>query len=320
MFHFARFAKRFALSLLILGAAANVSAQTGPPAYANMERKAEPVDPKDAPVHPVSSKAEKADSKSGPTLRVLPEGLDANPPSPEDLKAQNLTWKGEYEATKDGQPVLGPDSRPIPALYNAKGKRVKSKVKPLHSRPITVTAGTLTVDGWTGKARLNYDIPEQSFLYFSAPSIGTVVVSQTAFPGSREQKQALDGNTLTVHLPDHDLQLASDKPLLPVKKAVSVWVRVDPEFHQDPLYPVMGFGPVTKPPYAWPPAKLLAQKGAGKAPPLPRSMQPAVVAGCNQKPGQTCLPTAPAGVKGMAASPEVSTTATSPTAAVTSGR
>lgn len=314
MFHFAR---SFALSLLVIGLAVSAVAQAGPPAYANMERKTAPAEPQESPKQGKSKEGGKADQKSGRTVRVLPEGLDSNPPSPDDLKAQHLVWKGEYEATKDGQPVLGPDSRPIPVLYNAKDKRVKSKVRPLHSRPITVVAGTLTIDGWTGKARLNYDIPEQSFLYFSAPKIGTVVVSQTAFPGSREQKQALDGNTLTVHIADHDLQLASDKPLAG-KKPVSVWVRLDSDFYQDPLYPVMGFGTATRPPYAWPPAKVLVQEGAGKAPPLPRNMQPAVAAVCIEKQGRTC----PTPAQPHTASPEVSSTAagTSPATSASPGR
>lgn len=225
-------------------------------------------------------------------MLVLPPGLDANPPAQDDLKAEHLTWEGEYQAEKDGQPVLGPDSRPIPVLYNAKGKRVKSKVKPLHTHPLTVEAGTLTVDGWTGKARLNYDIPGQDFLYFSAPSIGTAIVSQTAFPDSREQKLAMDGKTLTIHVNDHEIQLASDKTLA-AKKPESVWVRLDPEYRQDLRYPVMGFGAVTRPPYAWPAARLTATKGAAAAPPLPQSMMPSVVTPvCINQAGKPCADSA----------------------------
>ena len=258
----------------------------------------------------------KADEKQ-PVLRVLPAGLDPNPPSADDLKTDKLTWKGEYQATKDGQPVLGPDSRPIPVLYNAKGKRVKSKVKPLHSHPLTVVAGTLTVDGWTGKARLNYDIPGQDFLYFSAPRIGTVILSQTAFPGSREQKLALDGKTITIHVNDHDVQLASDKPLAG-KKPESVWMRLDPDYRQDPRYPVMGFGAVTKPPYAWPGAKLQASKGAADAPPLPESMMPTVVSAiCIAQPGKPCAaaPVKPTATPRAAAAPRTAGTASSAAAA-----
>ena len=227
-----------------------------------------------------------------PILRALPPGLDANPPAPDDLKAEHLTWKGEYQATKDGQPVLGPDSRPIPVLYNTKGKRVKSKVKPLHTHPLTVVAGTLTVDGWTGKARLNYDIPGQDFLYFSSPSIGTVIVSQTAFPDSREQKFAMDGKTLTIHVSEHEIQLSSDKPMA-LKKPESVWVRLDTGYRQDPRYPVMGYGAVTRQPYAWPAATLAATRGAAAAPPLPQSMMPTVITPvCLSQVGKPCVTSA----------------------------
>ncbi len=49
--------------------------------------------------------------------------------------------------------------------------------------------GTLTVDGWTGKARLNYDISEVKFLYVSIPGQGTVIASMEQFPNSSPQKE-----------------------------------------------------------------------------------------------------------------------------------
>ena len=57
------------------------------------------------------------------------------------------------------------------------------KEKPPKMTPVSISAGTLTVDGWTGKARLNYDIAdlEVRWLCVYAPGIGTTIVSQSPF-------------------------------------------------------------------------------------------------------------------------------------------
>jgi hypothetical protein len=185
-----------------------------------------------------------------------------------------MTWNGEYEADNDGKPLLGPDARPLPVLYTRKGKRVKSKIKLPKTHPIKIAAGTMTVDGWTGKARLNYDIPDLRYIYLSVPNIGTAVVSQSAFPGSTEQKDAFHENMLTVLAGGHQLELTSDKTLLG-KKAVSAWVRFDPAYTEDARYPVMGYGSAASAPYEWPGAKDgKAGVGPVEAPPLPASMRP----------------------------------------------
>jgi hypothetical protein len=208
------------------------------------------------------------------TLKELPSGVAPNPPRVEDLTTSGMTWKGEYEADNDGKPVLGPDARPLPVLYNKKGKRVKSKIKLPKTHPINIAAGTMTVDGWTGKARLNYDIPDLRYIYLSVPNIGTAVVSQSAFPGSTEQKEAFHENMLTVLAGGHQLELASDKTLLG-KKPVSAWVRFDSAYTEDARYPVMGYGSAANAPYEWPGAKnAKTATGAAEAPPLPVSMRP----------------------------------------------
>ena len=220
------------------------------------------------------AKEPKTDEPAAHTLKTLPVDMAPNPPSDDELKSSGMTWRGEYEADAEGQPLLGPDARPLPVLYNKKGKRVKAKLKLGKTHPLSIANGTLTVDGWTGKARLNYDIPdERGLIYLSAPEVGTVIVSQTAFPGSVEQKEAFRDNTLTVKAGDHELQLASDKPLLG-KKPESAWVKFDPAFTQDPRYPVMGYGRAEAAPYEWPGAKPAKEGGVAEAPPLPASMQP----------------------------------------------
>jgi|GEM_PF-5025378 len=231
---------------------------------------------------PEIKKTRNDDPEQSGVLRVLPEGMDENPPVKADLDLHNQTWKGEYEASKDGKPVLGPDARPIPVLYNKKGKRIKSNIKPLKTHPLKVVNGILTVDGWTGKARLNYDIPEQSFLYFSSPQLGTVIISQAPFPGSREQKVAFTGKSLLVHVTDHDVELTSEQDFTG-KKAESAWVLVDPDFRADTRYPQMGYGSASHRPYAWPTAKQWDGKGSVNAPPLPASL-------VQQFPAKVCIP------------------------------
>ncbi len=290
------------LTLAVLGggmrtASAQQQAPTNPPQQTAPQ--ATPVDPigSAAPGAPPAGAPQDEDedeekeiSPKAHLLRVLPDDILPNPPKPEELKTNEMTWKGEYEADKLGKPLLGPDGKPLPVLYNKKGKRVKSKIKIPKTHPITIQAGTLTVDGWTGKARLNYDIPDLKYIYLSAPVVGTLIVSQQAFPGSVEQKEAFNGQTLTVSSGDHEFQLTSDKPLMG-KNAVSAWVKVDSDFTEDPRYPVMGYGSKSKAPYEWPGAKIEKATHTIDAPPLPVSMQPKLVTPiCIAGHGKVCPP------------------------------
>ncbi len=117
--------------------------------------------------------------------------------------------------------------------------------------PLSITAGTLTVDGWTGKARLNYDIADLKYLYLYAPGIGTTIVSRKAFPGAKEQPGAFNGTTLRITVDGHTIEVASEKQLLG-KKPEPAWVMVDRGFLLPAKFPVFGYGTVTKAPYAWP--------------------------------------------------------------------
>ena len=79
---------------------------------------------------------------------------------------------------------------------------------------VSISRGTLTVDGLTGKAALNYEIKDLKYIYFYVPGIGTTVVSNDPFPGAVEQKHAFDDKTLTVTVNEHTVQLSSDNRLL----------------------------------------------------------------------------------------------------------
>jgi hypothetical protein len=240
-------------------------------------------------------------------IRDLPDDVAPNPPDKEMLQSKQEFWHGEWEADAIGLPLLSSDGRAVPVLYNKKDKRIPSGIKIPKIHPVTIVSGTLTVDGWTGKARLNYNIPDLRYIYLSAPAVGTVIISQQQFPGSKEQKTAFQGKTLTVDAGDHKLQLASQNELIS-KKPIGAWVKVDPTYTEDPRYPVMGYGSRNKPPYEWPGAK--PDKGVGvlDAPPIPTMLRPRLETECEAD-KKKCEPPPP----NPAATPESGTTAQSVT-------
>ena len=226
------------------------------------------------------------------SLRKLPPDILPNPPKDDDLKLAKRSWRGEYEADAIGLPLLGPDGKVLPVLYDKKGRRIKSAVKAPKTHPISIASGTLTVDGMTAKARLNHDIPDLRYIYLSVPDVGTVVVSQNAFIGAAEQSEAFNGATLTVMAGGHHIQLTSDKPLLG-KRVTPAWVKIDPGFVVHRRYPVMGYGSSLHAPYEWPGAKVVATTGSKDAPPLPVQLLP-TTSGSNCAPGKPCAQATPA--------------------------
>lgn len=249
---------------------------------------------------PVAASAETAAAKSkdkkarkskaaynGPTALVV------LPPTP------MLDAEGEQRLDPDGKPMFNPpvqqlrDKKGHPVFdangkplfqtatnlgYDAKGKRIRvKKVKPPKMMPMSIHAGTLTVDGWTGKAHLNYDIADLKYLYIYAPGIGIAIVSPDTFAGAKEQQGAFNGKSLRFTVEGHPIELASDKLLLG-KKPRPAWVAVDRDFKLPSEFPVFGYGSVTRAPYAWPGSKRNVEApGPVEAPPLPADMQPALL-------------------------------------------
>jgi hypothetical protein len=184
---------------------------------------------------------------------------------------------------KKGHPVYDDGKAPVFQTatnlgYDEKGKKiVAKKLKPAKMTPISISVGTLTVDGWTGKARLNYDIADLKYFYIYAPGIGTSIVSQNFFPGATEQPQGFNDQVLRITVDGHPIELSSEKRLLG-KKPQSAWVMVDRGFALPAKFPVFGYGTTTRAPYVWPGSKQnVASNGPVQAPPLPADVRPALL-------------------------------------------
>ncbi len=203
---------------------------------------------------------------------------------------------------KKGHPIFTEDGKPVFQTakdlgYDEKGKKIDvKKEKEPKTVGINIIHGTFTVDGLTGKAALNYDIKDFKYVYLYVPWIGTTVVSNSPFPGSKEQKDAFNDKTLTVTVEDHTMQLYSDQRLLS-KKPEPAYVLVDRDYKLPTRYPVVGYGPSARAPYAWPGSKdNKAQAGISAATPaIPIAMRPLLLlspcpAGQMRTPGPKPLP------------------------------
>jgi hypothetical protein len=205
---------------------------------------------------------------------------------------------------KFGHPLFDERGKPVMQTkdnlgYDENGKKLHpSKEKPPKIVSVSITRGTLTVDGMIGKAALNYEIKDLKYVYFYIPGLGITVVSNAPFPGAVEQKKAFDDKTLTVTVNEHIVQLSSDQRLLG-KTAESAFVRVDKNFTVPTKFPAMGYGPIRVAPYAWPGSKQNADlTGVAEAPPLPADLRPepllqACPAGQMRTPGPASQTTTP---------------------------
>jgi hypothetical protein len=213
----------------------------------------------------------------------------------------------KQQRDKKGHPLFDLQGKPLMQTkdnlgYDENGKKLHAvKEKPPKTVSVSISRGTLTVDGLIGKAALNYEIKDLKYVYFYVPGIGTTVVSNDPFPGAVEQKRAFDDKTLTITVGEHVLQLSSENRLLG-KASASAFVLVDKSFIVPAKFPVMGYGPIRVAPYAWPGSKQNGEeKGAIEAPPLPADLRPALLlqpcppgqmrmAGPPVLPGQTAPP------------------------------
>jgi hypothetical protein len=186
----------------------------------------------------------------------------------------------KQQRDKKGHPLFDDKGKPVLQTatdlgYDEKGKKLKGKKeKPPRLVKVEIARGTLTIDGMTGKAGLNYDIPDLKYIYLYAPGIGVAIVSNQMFPGATEEKNGFNDKTLLVTTEGHTLEVSSETRLLG-KKPESAFVRVDRDFKLPAKFPVVGYGTLRVPPYAWPGAKANKQlAGKTQAPPLPQNLRP----------------------------------------------
>jgi hypothetical protein len=278
-------------------------------------------DKKDAP-SPTPSQSAAATAllpkgKKGEQVYTGPTTLVELPPTPmldeEGKQRQDPDGKLMFnppvkqQRDKKGHPLFDAQGKPVMKTkdnlgYDENGKKLHaSKEKPPKTVAVSISRGTLTVDGMTVKAALNYEIKDLKYVYFYVPGIGTTVVSNDPFQGAVEQKHAFNDKTLTVTVSEHIVQLSSDNRLLG-KTPESAFVLVDKNFSVPTKFPVMGYGPIRVAPYAWPGSKTNEElKSAIEAPPLPADLRPALLlqpcppgqmrpAGSPTLPGQTAAP------------------------------
>jgi hypothetical protein len=225
-------------------------------------------------------------------------------PSYDQLSTEAKKAEVDKDAPKDGQvpaakkkgkpapvacvpPAPGsPDAPPvkrdengniIKPVYDKHCHLKKTKEKPPKLVPVNIVHGELTVDGLIAKAGLNFQITDFHYMYIWVPGLGTTVVSNHFFPGSKLEENALSDKLITVTIDNHQLQVASEQPLLPGKnrkqvKPMNLFVGLDTAYAKGGQYPELGYGDIAKAPYSWP-GVLADSKPNTKAPPLPENLR-----------------------------------------------
>ncbi len=250
-----------------------------------------------APATPPAASPAADATRTAATPAATPDATPAAAaatPAPDagaDGTSEDLLVKAGFKpATVPPPVVIGADGKavdePMDAATAKKVKKLRDKFKGKEKQPkqtpVDIVQATLTVDGWTGKARMNYDIADLKYLYVWAPGVGTVVISPGWFEAGDIQLHAFSGNTLTVNANGHIIQVTSEKPMLP-KKQTSAFVYVDKAYTVASAFPAMGYGNSDHQPYAWPGAKnvKVVVAGAVVPPPLPKDLRPVLaVSGC----------------------------------------
>ena len=281
-------------------------------AVATMAAQPATAAPADVPPLKPRPKDEEKKGKKGKEVYTGPTTIIELPPTPmlDEQGQQRLDpdakpmWNPSVKQQRDkkGHPLFDENGKPVFQTatelgFDEHGKKIKvKKEKEPKKIPVSIARGTMTVDGMTGKAALNYDIADLKYMYLYAPGIGVVVVSSEPFPGATEEKKAFNLNTLTVTVGEHTLQVASEKNILGMKPE-SAFVLIDRSFTLPSRFPVMGYGTLRKPPYQWPGSKQNGKEAdvADFAPPPPTDLLPTqLLAPCPtgqiRKPAPQALP------------------------------
>lgn len=157
------------------------------------------------------------------------------------------------------------------------GSSTASSVQSVRPFSLDVRDGVLTVDGFVGKAGLNYNVHE-GFMYFTVPGVGTAIVAQSKFTNAAPQKNAFHGDLLTIQVNGHTVELTSANALVS-GKGEDAWVAIDPLYGATRRFPEMGFGDSLQRPYTWPGSKVPSAKDgdasvSAVAPALPNALRP----------------------------------------------
>src|SRR5580692_3716405 len=129
-----------------------------------------------------------------PTLNAAPGLFGKKKPPAQDTQPAEPQFNDDGTPKLDaaGNQVMAVPAAPAPPPCTPDKKhkcpkiktKPKKKEKPPKVTPAQISRGIFTVDGVIGKAALNYDIPDLKFIYFYAPGIGVVVISDNKFAGS----------------------------------------------------------------------------------------------------------------------------------------
>jgi hypothetical protein len=211
----------------------------------------------------------------------------AAPDAKKDDKAPAEKKKGKPAPVPCHIPAAGdPDAPPIrrdengviiKPEYDKHCRLKKLKIKPPKLVPVNIVHGELTVDGLIAKAGLNFQITDFHYMYIWVPGLGTTVISNRFFPGSKLEEGALNDKLITVTIDQHQLQVASEQSLQPGKhqkdlKPLNLFVGLDTAYSREGKYPELGYGDIAKAPYSWP-GVLDDSKPNTKAPPLPENLR-----------------------------------------------
>ena len=232
--------------------------------------------------------------EAAPAQAVAPgAAADASTPVPVAAEASApAAVPAVAEGTVPAVGVKGPDvpkdsNVPAKPIYDKHGKLVKAKEKkekPPKLVPVDIVHGELTVDGLIAKAGLNFQILDLKYLYIWVPGLGTAVISNQPFAGATVQPDAIDGNTMTVKVDGHQLQLACDGDMLnreagkkifqgkKKEKPTSLYVALDTNYQLGSNYPQFGYGDQNKAPYNWP-GTLTDLRSNTKTPTLPENLR-----------------------------------------------
>ena len=116
--------------------------------------------------------------------------------------------------------------------------------------PLTLTQGSLFVNGRELQGRFSAQVSEFRFLYFAVPSNGLFVFSASEFSDAT-QAGSFDGAELKADVGGTSVVLRSRTPILQGEQ-IPAWVHFDSEFKTDLDGVMFGYGDSEGIPYGWP--------------------------------------------------------------------